>query len=355
MSSSNAVDGGATPARSSCQPRGVSAWHRPFVRGTRRALIKSRKFFFTTAVLGALGGLVVTLAEPRAGSAMPVVVSPLAAELRLPLWSEHFTGPLDWSDPEHHSPSALARTYSLRQEGGVSFLHARHDATQASPPGAMHYGKSFASAPIALERVRLFRWRWRAVVQPAVKDDPWQDMAAGIYVVMKEPSLFSKGRGFKLGWLEKTGPINTYQRGFLQVPMQSDPPSDQWHGEEINLCAAYRRAFGPCEGERILYIGVANDADGTKSIAEGDYADFEIFSLPDTCFCDREVLDSLKHRPHYLTASMVQVGQKYCGSVERRLRPLWLGGRALESSADLSFLGAGQVARAQNESNSRRQ
>src|SRR5262249_4634956 len=46
--------------------------------GGRRgaALIKSREFFFTTALLGALGGLVVSLAEPRAGSAMPVVASP---------------------------------------------------------------------------------------------------------------------------------------------------------------------------------------------------------------------------------------------------------------------------------------
>jgi hypothetical protein len=227
--------------------------------------------------------LAMVAAEPRIGSATPLALSPLPAQLRAApgvLWSERFDGPLDWSDPEHHSRSALALTYSVQHVGGVSYLHARHDAAQPKAPGAMHYGKSFANAPIALERVRLFRWRWRAVVQPNVKDDPWADMATGIYVVMKEPSLFSKGRGFKFGWPAKAAPINSYQRGFLQVPVRIDAPSDQWRNEEVDLCAAYRRAFGPCEGERILYLGVVTDADGTKSIAEGDYADFEILGAP---------------------------------------------------------------------------
>jgi hypothetical protein len=196
------------------------------------------------------------------------------------LWAEHFSGAVDWTDPESHRPSDLGRIYSIVREGPFAFLHARHDCTGSSPPKAMHYGKVFADRAIPLERVATFRWRWRARVQPPVTNDPWLDMAAGIYVVMKTPSLFSKGRGFKFGWLAKPGAAGTTQRGLLQVQVRADPPSDRWSTETVNLCELYRRAFGPCEGEQVLYIGVTTDADGTRSVAEGDYADFELRSAP---------------------------------------------------------------------------
>ena len=196
------------------------------------------------------------------------------------LWSEHFDGAVDWADPESHRASELARVYSIVREGPFAFLHARHDYTVPSPPKAMHFGKTFPDHAIPLERVAAFRWRWRARVQPPVIDDPWLDMAAGIYVVMKAPSLFSKGRGFKFGWLAKPGPAGTKQHGLLQVQVRTDPPSERWASESMNLCELYRRQFGPCEGEHVLYIGVTTDADGTRSVAEGDYADFELRTAP---------------------------------------------------------------------------
>ena len=101
-------------------------------------------------------------------------------------------------------------------------------------------------------------------------------MAASIYVIVKAPALLRKGRGFKFGWLAQPGPSQTFQRGLLQVPLRSDPPSPEWKTEEVDVCALYRRTFGPCENEKIIYIGVLTDADGSKSIAAGDYTDFEI-------------------------------------------------------------------------------
>jgi hypothetical protein len=190
------------------------------------------------------------------------------------LWSEFFRGPLDWRDPEDHSAALRARVYSVEQEAGTSFLRAHHDATSKGAPAAIHFGKAFDGIP--LQKVRLIRWRWRARTQPLVQSDPWQDMAASIYVVTKAPGFLRKGRGFKFGWLAKPGPSQTYQRGLLQVPLRSDPPSPQWQSEQVDLCALYRRTFGPCEDEQIIYIGVVTDADGTKSVAEGDYADFEV-------------------------------------------------------------------------------
>ncbi|HKQ68882.1 MAG TPA: hypothetical protein VJT73_06070 [Polyangiaceae bacterium] len=197
------------------------------------------------------------------------------------LWSEHFTGPVDWGDPQGHDATELARVYNVQRTQGASFLHAHHDASQKSPPAAFHFGKTFGKkAGIPLEKVRAFRWRWRAHAQPAVQGDPWEDMALGIYVVTRTPSLFSSGRGFKFGWLAKPGRAGTHQRGLLQVPVRSDAPSDEWKTETVDLCALYRREFGDCEGERILYIGVVTDADGTKSVADGDYTDFELLGDP---------------------------------------------------------------------------
>jgi hypothetical protein len=190
------------------------------------------------------------------------------------LWSEFFRGPLDWRDPQEHTSLLLDRVYSMQQEAGASFLRARHDATSKGAPPALHFGKSFEGIP--LQQVRLLRWRWRARIQPLIQGDPWEDMAASVYVVTRAPTLLRKGRGFKFGWLAQAGPSQTYQRGLLQVPLRSDPPSAQWKSEEIELCGLYRRTFGPCEDAQIIYIGVLTDADGAKSIAEGDYADFEM-------------------------------------------------------------------------------
>jgi len=200
---------------------------------------------------------------------------PLAARSQATvLWSEFFRGPLDWRDPQDHGSLMLARVYAVEKENGLSFLRAHHDATSKGAPPAIHFGKAFDGVP--LDKVRLLRWRWRARIQPIVSDDPWEDMAASIYVVTKAPTLLRKGRGFKFGWLARPGPSRTYQRGLLQVVQRSDPPGLQWKTEEVDICGLYRQAFGPCENEQIIYIGVLTDAEGAKSTAEGDYAGFEI-------------------------------------------------------------------------------
>jgi hypothetical protein len=190
------------------------------------------------------------------------------------LWSENFRNALAWRDPQEHATRVVGLVYSIQTEGGASFLRAHHDATSRRGPPAVHLGKAFDG--LALRDVGLLKWRWRARIQPGIKDDAWEDMAAAIYVVIKTPTLLRKGRGFKFGWLARSGPSQTFQRGLLQVPLRSDPPSLEWRTEEVDVCALYRRTFGPCEDEQIIYIGVLTDADGSKSIASGDYADFEI-------------------------------------------------------------------------------
>jgi hypothetical protein len=98
-----------------------------------------------------------------------------------------------------------------------------------------------------------------------------------VYVVVKQPSLLFGGKGFKFGWLQAPGPSDTFQHGLLQVPLRSGPASERWQSEQVDLCALYREHYGPCEGEALRYVGVVTDADGTGSVAEAEYADFEVW------------------------------------------------------------------------------
>lgn len=207
--------------------------------------------------------------------------SPTAAAS--PFWSERFDGPsLDWVTPLGHRDD-LARIYDVVHEPGGSFLHARHDARPGQPqkpPPAIHYGRAWEDDPPPLDKVRSLSWKWRVHRHPDVKDDPWLDVAASLYVVVKQPSLLWNGKGFKFGWLAAPGPSDTHQRGLLQLPLRHDPASDEWRTERVDPCALYREHFGACEGEFVRYVGVVTDADGTKSVADADYADFELDVAP---------------------------------------------------------------------------
>ncbi len=192
-------------------------------------------------------------------------------------WQERFDRPdFQWIDPAKHDAAALARVYSIGHEGSLTFLHAHHDATGASPPKAMHYGHVFPKGSAPLDKIASLSWRWRVTQHPNVADDAWEDMAAGVYVIMRTPDLFTSGKGFKFGWLAKPGARGTRQRGLRQTELRHDPAGAGWVTETVDLCALYTREYGNCAGEYVLYVGVVTDADGTRSVADADYADFAL-------------------------------------------------------------------------------
>ncbi len=221
-----------------------------------------------------LVALALVLLEPGARADAP----PQALSLPRVVWSEHFTGSLDWLDPFDHGKDKLARVYSVQREDGQTFLRASHDYTAGSTPPAMHYGHAFVRGATPLEDVKALTWKWRARKHPPVKSDAWDDMAGGVYVVIKQPSLLVGGKGFKFGWLAKGGEKGTHQHGLLQVELRHDAAADVWRYEAVDLCGLFRQEYGPCEGQKVLYIGVVTDADGTRSVSEADYADFELLA-----------------------------------------------------------------------------
>ncbi len=192
-------------------------------------------------------------------------------------WQERFDRPdIHWVDPARHDATALSRVYSIGHEGAVNFLHAHHDGTGESPPKAMHYGRAFPKDAPPLERIASLTWRWRVTQHPAVRDDAWEDMAAGVYVIMRTPDLITSGKGFKFGWLAKPGAKGTRQRGIRQTELRHDAAGGGWVTENVDICALFEREYGKCDGEHVLYVGVVTDADGTKSVADADYADFAL-------------------------------------------------------------------------------
>jgi hypothetical protein len=147
----------------------------------------------------------------------------------------------------------------------------------------MHFGRAFQTDPAPLDKVQALRWRWRVTRHPnlAPDDDAWLDCAAGIYVVIKQPTLLTGGKGFKFGWLARPGAKGTHQHGLLQVELRHEPAGSGWKDESVDLCTLYRQEYGgSCSGQKVLYVGVVTDADGTKSVAEADYADFELVARP---------------------------------------------------------------------------
>jgi hypothetical protein len=246
------------------------------------------------SALAALAVVVATLpclrlahAQPGPASASPAGPASASAPSERTIWRESFDTPsLDFVDPARHDARELARVYTIGHDGDDPLLHALHSDPKGTVP-AMHYGKAFDKSPPPLEHVRALRWRWRVLRHPDVGRDAWADLAASVYVITRVPTLLHGGRGFKLGWLAKPGPEHTYQRGLLQIPLREGGggasgggAAADWRAESIDLCALYRRTFGACEGEHVLYVGVMTDADDTRSAAEAEYDDFELVGDP---------------------------------------------------------------------------
>lgn len=231
---------------------------------------------FRSGALAALCALAGCASSPPPAPAPVVAPGAGSPEPRV-VWQQHFTQPrVGWLDPFGHSAAQIARVYTVEP----GFLHARHDGAEEDAVPAIDFGRPFPDHPVALEKIRALRWRWRVLSHPAVGDDAWADVAASVYVVIKTPSLLFGGRGFKFAWLAHHGARGTHQHGLLQVELRAAPATHDWQSESVDLCARYRAEYGPCEGQHLLYVGVVTDADDTHSLAEADYTDFELVAVP---------------------------------------------------------------------------
>ena len=240
---------------------------------------------------GAAGAVICSLATvgcAGAGAVEPLAVDPPSTEPSASaeradgvVWEERFERmPAHWHSMSGASDRDIARVFSIGRESDQSFLRAAHRASGQDPPPAIHFGRSWSERPLRLVDACLLSWRWRVLRHPRSAADPWKDLAASVYVITDPPGIFSRGRGFKLGWLARPGPEGTQQRGLLQVAVRVGPAGQRWHDEEVDLCALFRAHFGPVSDEPLGYVGVVTDADDSASVAEADYDDLVLRDRP---------------------------------------------------------------------------
>ena len=132
-----------------------------------------------------------------------------------------------------------------------------------------------------LETHPMLAWSWRPRQFPQGADEQdsrKNDSPLAVYLGVPH----SKVRGpkaMKYVWSEKVpqGTALTSNAGLTQVRvLRTGPPAakDAWVDEKVNVLADWKKAFKATETPKVGGIAILTDADDTKSLAAGDYADF---------------------------------------------------------------------------------
>ena len=161
--------------------------------------------------------------------------------------------------------------YHVVEEGGVRFLRAlaRGTGTQA----VLEHSWDLHKYPV-------LAWRWRPRVFPDGSDERsgrTNDSALGVYVGFPRSLMAVKSVKYVWSRIAPVGVTATASAGFTRMLVLRSGPgaADRWVEERVNVLDDYRRLFGD-EPVRPRGIGVLTDGDDTRSVAEGDYADFRI-------------------------------------------------------------------------------
>ena len=215
-----------------------------------------------TAVTCALRGLFLgsLLLLPVAAAAQCVTVTDFSGDAL-------GSFPRGWRVPREDGDDV----YRVVEEHGVRFLRAlaRGVGTQA----LLEYGWDLRERPI-------LTWRWRPRVFPEGSDERrarTNDSALGVYVGF--PRSFMAVKSVKYVWSRSVpvGATASASAGLTRMLVLKSGPGEpgRWAEERVNVLEDYRRLFGDEPGKP-RGIGVLTDSDDTRSVAEGDYADFRL-------------------------------------------------------------------------------
>lgn len=161
--------------------------------------------------------------------------------------------------------------YRVLNEDGLAFLRglSRGVGTQA-----------VLERPWDLQEYPVLTWRWRPRVFPERSDErhgSTNDSALGVYVGF--PRSFVAVKSVKYVWsrIVPAGTTASASSGLTRMLVLRTGPAEpgRWYEERADVRADYRRLFGDEPGKP-RGIGLLTDADDTRSVAEGDYADFRV-------------------------------------------------------------------------------
>jgi hypothetical protein len=233
------------------------------LKATHAALLKE------AGLSGRIGCILVVLGATLFASWLPTAAAQPAIHIS---FEESDVGkpPTGWTSRNGNA----AEVYSVRSEGGKTFLHA--DARGS----AVQIGHEIAWS---LKELPLLQWQWRAVLFPLNGDErrkATNDSVLGLYVVFGRWPFI---KAIKYIWSESL-PVGTSldspfsSRTKLVVLESGQGLAGRWVTERRDVLADFHRLFGDGEtAPAARGIGLLTDADNTNSRAIGDYGDMEIF------------------------------------------------------------------------------
>jgi hypothetical protein len=163
--------------------------------------------------------------------------------------------------------------YRVREEGRQRFLRAvaRGLGVQA--------GRETGSWNLETHPVLAWSWRPREFPRGAdERESDANDSALAVYMAVPHSKIRGP-KAVKYIWSEKV-PVGTRlssNSGLTQVRvLRSGPPKsrDAWVEERVNVRDEWKAAFKESDTPKPGGIAVLTDADDTRSIAAGDYANF---------------------------------------------------------------------------------
>jgi hypothetical protein len=161
--------------------------------------------------------------------------------------------------------------YSVQEEGSVRFLRATARGLGIQAGRAHEWD---------LQEYPVVAWSWRPRQFPDGADERksgTNDSVASVYVMVP----YSKVRGPKAVKYIRSERVPAGERlnsnaGLTQVRVlrSGRDSASEWREERVNVRDDYLRFFNESSAPRTAGIAVLTDADDTKSVAVGDYANF---------------------------------------------------------------------------------
>jgi len=162
--------------------------------------------------------------------------------------------------------------YTVQAEGGRRFLRARSEGL------GIQAGRQF-EWDLRAYPVLAWSWRLRAFPRGADEKDGPNDSALAVYMLVPH-SRVRGPKAVKYIWSERvprgTRLESNYGLTKVRVLRSGAAARGGWVEERVNVRDDYLAFFEESEVPRPAGIAVLTDADDTRSVAEGDYADFRV-------------------------------------------------------------------------------
>jgi hypothetical protein len=176
--------------------------------------------------------------------------------------------PPDWK-PRKDSGREV---YSIQEKDGLRFLHAL--AKGLGIQAAKQYEWDPKTYPI-------LAWSWRPVEFPARSDErqsKTNDSAVSVYAVFPHSPVSVKSLKYIWSAVVPVGTRLSSSGGLTQVLVirSGTEKKSAWTEESVNVLENYKKFFDESETPKASGIAVLTDSDDTKSVAQGDYANFRL-------------------------------------------------------------------------------